>query len=242
MLWTSRSIKSRLVQQQAEIAAGRGILLGVRIEPVTPPMWEEGFPNCDLLGWNGDTDAPGFRQLIQAISVMAPIRTKEAADQATQKVFICYRRDDTQDAAGRLRDKLVDAYGPQRVFMDIDSVPLGVNFVTHINQQVQSCAAVLVMIGRGWTTMTDPQGNRRLDDPADHVRVEVATALTQGVPVIPILVQNASMPRAAELPEDIRDLAFYNGMKLAPEFWRAGVERPIKELDRVMKTGTQPGS
>ena len=113
-------------------------------------------------------------------------------------LFLCYRRDDTEDAAGRLYDRLFDAYGSDRVFMDIDSVPLGVNFVTHIKQQLQGCAAVLVMIGRGWTTMPDPQGNRRLDDPADHVRVEVATALQQGVLVIPILVQNASMPRAAD--------------------------------------------
>jgi len=119
--------------------------------------------------------------------------------------------------------------------MDIDSVPPGVNFVTYINQQLQGCAAVLVMIGRGWTAMTDPEGNRRLDDPADHVRVEVATALKQGVLVIPILVQNASMPRAVDLPEDIRDVAFHNAMKLTPEFWRAGVDRLIKELDRVMK-------
>ena len=102
--------------------------------------------------------------------------------------------------------------------MDIDSVPLGVNFITHINQQLHACAAVLGMIGRNWATMTDTEGHRRLDDPADHVRVEVATALKLSVPVIPILVQNASMPRAAELPEDIRNLAFCNGLKLVPEF------------------------
>jgi hypothetical protein len=150
-------------------------------------------------------------------------------------LFLCYRRDDAPDAAGRLYDSLAGAFGPERVFMDIDSVPLGVNVVTHINQQLQGCAAVLVMIGRSWTASTDAGSNRRLDDPADHVRVEVATALKQNVPVIPVLVQNASMPRATDLPDDIRDLAFYNGIKLAPEFWRAGVERLIKELDRVMK-------
>jgi hypothetical protein len=157
-------------------------------------------------------------------------------DLPRRTAFLCYRRDDTQDAAGRLYDSLAAAYGPDNVFMDIDSLPLGVNFVAQIQQQLQDCAAALVMIGRSWTTITNHEGNRRLDDPTDHVRVEVATALRQKIPVIPILVQNASMPREAELPEDIRDLAFYNGIRLSPEFWRAGVEKLIKELDRVMKT------
>ena len=155
--------------------------------------------------------------------------------QAMPTLFLCYRRDDAPDAAGRLYDGLTAAFGPGRVFMDIDSVPLGVNFVNHINRQLQGCAAVLVMIGRSWTSCTDSDGSRRLEDPADHVRLEVATALKQNVPVIPVLVQNASMPRATDLPDEIRDLAFYNGIKLAPEVWRGGVERLIKELDRVMK-------
>jgi len=149
-------------------------------------------------------------------------------------VFLCYRREDTEDAAGRVRDRLAAAYGSDRVFMDIDSVPLGVNFVTFVAAQLRQCGAVLVMIGRAWTSVTDREGNRRLDDPADHVRVEIAAALKQGVPVIPLLVQNASMPRASELPEDIRDLAFHNGMKLTAEFWGAGVDRLIKELNRVL--------
>ncbi len=150
-------------------------------------------------------------------------------------LFVCYRREDSQDAAGRLHDRLAHAYGSERVFMDIDNVPLGVNFVSFISAQLQHCSAVLVMIGRNWTTATDQRGRRRLDDPADHVRVEIAAALKQQVPVIPILVQDASMPNADELPEDMRSLAFYNALKLTPEFWRAGVERLIKELDRVLK-------
>jgi hypothetical protein len=151
------------------------------------------------------------------------------------RIFICYRREDTQGEAGRLYDGLTKPFGEPAVFMDIDSVPLGVNFVSFISEQLQHCSAVLVMIGRNWTTITDQHGQRRLENAADHVRVEIALALKQQVPLIPVLVQNASMPHVDELPDDIRPLAFYNGLKLSPEFWRAGVERLIKELDRVMK-------
>ena len=179
------------------------------------------------------TSTPGAAE-IGAPSSQAPVGTS-AAVKTRQNVFVCYRRDDTQDAAGRLYDRLTDRFGADRVFMDIDNIPLGVNFVTHIEAQLRGCAAVLVVIGRSWTTIADQDGQRRLDSPADHVRTEVATALDLGVPVIPILVQNANMPAPADLPEDIRDLAFHNGLKLAPEFWRAGVDRLIKELDRVMK-------
>jgi hypothetical protein len=118
--------------------------------------------------------------------------------------------------------------------MDIDSVPVGVNFVTYIASRLQHCAAVLVIIGRNWTTITDAQGNRRLDDPADYVRVEIATALKQGVAVIPLLVQNAAMPAPADLPEEIRQLASLHGLKLTPEFWRTGVDRLLKELNPVI--------
>ena len=89
-------------------------------------------------------------------------------------------------------------------------------------------------------TIRDPEGHRRIDAPADHVRVEIATALKQGIPLIPVLVQNVTMPRPTDLPEDIQDLAFHNGLRLTPDFWRAGIERLIKKLDRVMKPSTAP--
>ncbi len=119
--------------------------------------------------------------------------------------------------------------------MDIDSVPLGTDFVEHVTSEIASCNAVIVVIGRRWLTSADKQGRRRLDIQEDLVRVEIAAALQRRIPVIPVLVQNASMPRPTDLPENIRDLVFYNGIKLAPEFWRTGVERLIKELDRVMR-------
>ena len=162
----------------------------------------------------------------------APTKTPSANEPG--RIFICYRREDTPAEAGRLSEGLTQSFGEERVFFDIDSVPLAMNFVTYIADQLQQCPVMLVVIGRGWNTIADERGVRRLDDPADQVRVEIATALRLKVPVIPILVQNASMPRATDLPEDIRDLAFHNGTKLAPEFWREGVERLFRELDRLV--------
>jgi hypothetical protein len=238
ILWSHHSVRSMWVRDQANAGRERGALLPVLIEPLDArrevPTEFRDIPYEDLSTWNGDSQAAEFVKLTERIKRMVdssatPVRLP------SKTVFVCYRRQDAEDAAGRLHEKLVSVYGSERVFMDIDSVPLGVNFVTHIKDQLQGCAAVLVIVGRSWTTITDPEGSRRLDNPADHVRVEVATALKQGTLVIPILVQSASMPRSVDLPEDIRDLAFYNGLSLTPEFWRPGVERLIKELDRVMK-------
>jgi hypothetical protein len=153
---------------------------------------------------------------------------------ATKTLFLCYRREDTQDAAGRLHDRLADAFGFERVFMDIDIVPLGIDFVDHVAEQISRCSVVIVMMGKQWLSIKDKKRRRRLDNSDDLVRVEIATALKQRIPVIPVVVQNASMPVADDLPEDIRPLARRNGIQLRPEQWKDGVERLLKELDKVM--------
>lgn len=150
-------------------------------------------------------------------------------------LFICYRRDDTSDAAGRLHDNLANKYGDNRVFMDIDSVPLGADFVEHVTSEIASCSAVIVMIGRQWLSATDKKGRRRLDSTEDLVRVEIAAAVQRQIPVIPVLVHEADMPSAEDLPENIRPLSRRNGIDLSGPAWRGGIERLIKELDRVMK-------
>ena len=121
------------------------------------------------------------------------------------------------------------------MFIDIDSVPLGVDFVDHVSQQIAGCSAVLVMIGKQWLTIKDRKRRRRLDDADDLVRAEIRAALQQNVPVIPVVVQNADMPRGDDLPDDIRALARRNGIQLRPEQWKEGVDRLLKELDKVMK-------
>ena len=163
------------------------------------------------------------------------VLTIPTADHRSRRaIFLCYRREDTQDAAGRLHDRLTAAFGNDRVFMDIDSVPLGIDFVEHVREQISGCTAVIVMIGRRWLTMKDKKRRRRLDDEDDLVRTEIRAALQQKVPVIPIVVQNAEMPTASDLPDDIRPLARRNGIHLRPEQWKEGVERLLKALNKAM--------
>jgi TIR domain len=151
---------------------------------------------------------------------------------AGRRLFVCYRRADTASEAGRLKDAIASAYGPQAVFIDIEGLRLGTDFVKAIEEQVATCAVVIVMIGRNWLKATGRR--RRLDDPADMVRAEIASALRQEIPVIPVLVQDAAMPAEKSLPEDVRQLARRTGIALRHDLWREGVERLLKELDLIM--------
>jgi hypothetical protein len=130
---------------------------------------------------------------------------------------------------------LVSAFGGDAVFMDIDSIPLGADFVDHVNEQIACCAATIVMIGPGWLTTVDKRGRRRLDNPEDTVRAEVAAALKQKIPVIPVLIQNAAMPLAEELPDEIKALARRNGIELSHSRWTTDVDRLIDQLHRVVR-------
>ena len=117
-------------------------------------------------------------------------------------IFISYRRDDSQAWAGRLYDALRRTFGPSRVFRDIDTLEAGADYAEAIEQWLAKSDVVLVVIGPRWLTATDPNGRRRLDDPDDLTRLEVAAALRRGIRVVPVLVGGAAMPSGEELPED----------------------------------------
>jgi uncharacterized membrane protein YeaQ/YmgE (transglycosylase-associated protein family) len=133
-------------------------------------------------------------------------------------LFLCYRRSDSRDAVDRIYERLCRDLGKSKLFRDIDSIPLGVNFPNHIATVLQKCCAVLVVIGPKWLEARSPDGRRRLDDPQDHVRVEIECALRAGnVHVIPIRVGEASMPKPEEVPESIRTLVEQNGVEVRPD-------------------------
>src|SRR5579862_9032491 len=124
------------------------------------------------------------------------------------QVFISYRRSDTTSGyASWIYERLAARFGGDHVFMDVDSLPLGVDFVEHLNRALANTDVALVLIGPGWLDAADEDGNRRLDDPDDFVRIEVATALRTSGRVIPVLVDGAQMPKAELMPEDLRPLA-----------------------------------
>src|SRR5262245_36862704 len=108
------------------------------------------------------------------------------------KVFLCYRRDDRAAFAGRVQDRLVQEFGRDLLFMDVDAIPLGVNFATALRDAVAKCEVLLAVIGPHWLDARDDAGARRLDDPYDYVRIEIGAALQRNVPVIPLLLDGRS--------------------------------------------------
>src|SRR5262245_24153850 len=123
------------------------------------------------------------------------------------KIFINYRRDDSIGMAGRLQDRLAQTFGHDNLFIDVGNIPVGADFVAHLNSQVAGCNVLLVVIGPNWLNAKDESGRRRLDDPEDFVAIEIAAALTRDIRVIPVLVDAARMPKASELPNSLKALA-----------------------------------
>jgi len=116
-------------------------------------------------------------------------------------IFISYRREDSIGHTGRLYDRLVQQYGKETVFMDIDAMEPGEDFVDAIQRRVAGCDVEIVVIGKAWTNMVSPNGVRRLDDPEDFVRLEIQAAIDRNVRIIPVLVGGASMPGSRDMPD-----------------------------------------
>jgi len=157
----------------------------------------------------------------------------EPISQSSLKIFISYRREDSSGYAGRLYDRLCIQFGADQIFMDIDQMEPGVDFVTVIEDAVGSSDVLLAVIGRRWLTSTE--GNtRRLDNPRDFVRLEIVTALNREVPVpvIPILVEGATMPPPSTLPDDMMMLSRRHAFELSDLRWKHDVARLISALEK----------
>ncbi len=147
------------------------------------------------------------------------------------KLFLGYRRSDTADAAGRIFDFLESKFGRAKIFKDVDSIAVGVDFREEVKRVIQGCDAFLALIGPMWLNVSDGSGAPRLHDPNDLVRIEIEIALSSGVPVIPVLISGASMPKEAELPDSLRRLTNLNAARVRqdPDF-RHDMERLIRAL------------
>lgn len=150
------------------------------------------------------------------------------------RIFISYRRDDTAGHSGRLADHLTRHFGESEIFRDIEHIAPGRDFVEAIEQEVGSCDILIAVIGRLWLTISDAQGQRRLDNPDDFVRLELSTALARNIRVIPVLVQGASMPSPDDLPEQLMGLARRNALELRDTSWSSDVERLIGVLEDAL--------
>ncbi|HSS20152.1 MAG TPA: toll/interleukin-1 receptor domain-containing protein [Pyrinomonadaceae bacterium] len=148
-------------------------------------------------------------------------------------IFVSYRRDDSAGHAGRLFDKLVTRFGNDRIFMDIDTIEPGEDFVTVIENAVASCDILIAVIGREWVSGGSGVSGR-LDDPNDFVRVEIAAALARDIRVIPVLVKRATMPKPEELPDNLAQLARRNAVELTDLHWQTDVEQLLSAMERVL--------
>jgi len=150
------------------------------------------------------------------------------------KIFISYRREDSEGFARSLFQSLVGHFGKDHVFMDVDSIGLGMDFVEAIDKSLADCGALLVLIGKDWAHCTDSDGKRRLDQPDDFVRIEVAKAIKRNVRVIPVLVKGAPMPRAEDLPEELRSLTRRQALELRHERWDSDVDHLSAALGTLL--------
>src|SRR6185436_15740775 len=150
------------------------------------------------------------------------------------RIFISYRRDDSAGHAGRLSDKLSERFGHDQIFMDLDDIQPGEDFVQVIENAVGSCDVLIAVIGRRWLSSSDGT-SRRLDNPNDFVRVEIAAALERGVRVIPVLVQRASMPKPHDLPDELTRLATRNAIELTDARWQRDVEQLVDSIEEILR-------
>ena len=165
-------------------------------------------------------------------------------------IFISYRRSDAEGEAGRLFDDLVKHFGENTVFMDVSAIEAGRDFRQAIDESIAGCGVVLVVIGPQWLEAKDAAETRRLDDPADFVRIETASALRRDIPVIPLLVRGAKMPRGEQLPDELKDLAYRNCVELTHVRWRSDIQLLFNALRPLLRdpksspsrTGSHPAA
>jgi formylglycine-generating enzyme required for sulfatase activity len=155
------------------------------------------------------------------------------------KLFISYRHQDSADIIGRLHERLNGHFGDGSIFLDIDTIPIGMDFRKCIGDAVNQCDVLLAVIGDHWLDgrFADgpQQGSRRLDDPNDYVRVEIESALARGIPVVPLLVGKATMPSEAHLPDGMRELAFRHAAEVRSGLdFAAHVDRLISGLEKLL--------
>lgn len=163
---------------------------------------------------------------------VAPAGDQSSAHSGPRDVFLSYRRTDAAAYAGRLYDGLAEHFGSEQVFMDLDAIGPGKNFVDRIEEAFGSAEALIVVIGRHWLNATDTDGRRQLENPRDFVRLEIEQALQRGIRVIPLLVGGARMPSAEELPASLAPLASLNPHEITDGGWKYDVERLTAALTR----------
>ena len=150
------------------------------------------------------------------------------------KIFINYRRGEDLGFVHALLGRLESAFATDQVFIDVDSIEPGLDFVPVLKEQVAQCDILLAVIGKGWSDARDETGIRRLDKSEDWVRIEIASALEQEKRVIPVLLGDARMPRTEELPNELKPLATRNAVRLTHERFKADAASLVSVLQKTL--------
>jgi TIR domain-containing protein len=151
-------------------------------------------------------------------------------------IFISYRRGAAAGTAGRLYDVFSARFGDEHVFMDVDSIHPGDDFVEILTQTLDRCQAMVVVIDPSWLVTTGPAGQRRLDEPGDYVRLEIERALNRSIRVFPALIDNARMPTPDDLPPTISRLAHRQAVEISSTRFKYDAGRLLSAIERVVDT------
>lgn len=241
-----------------EVSLGRADTADVRFTNPYVSRWHGKLIHTDG-GWVyedvGSSRGTRFRgQSISRLPLVGPVtlllgeRGKgeevHISPEFPSQIFVCYRREDAAGHAGRLRDRLAAVFGDSQVFLDIDQIGIGEDFVERTVSVVESCRALLVVIGRHWLDSRDAEGRRRLDNPDDYVRLEIRAALRRApqLVIIPVLVQGATMPRNEDLPADLQPLSRRNALTLPDERWHTEIGHLIEFLEALIRVPSMPTS
>ena len=146
------------------------------------------------------------------------------------RILVSYRRDDSAAYAGRLADRLREHFGRENVFVDIDTIQPGEDFVDRIDQSIAACDALVAVIGKSWLNAVDAKGRRRLDREDDYVRMEIAKALERHIRVIPALVGDAALPEAVQLPQDLVALSRRQAIEISDSRFHHDVDVLVEAL------------
>jgi len=148
------------------------------------------------------------------------------------QIFVSYRRGDSDPYARNIYDGLTQQFGHGSVFLDVDSIAPGRNFIEVLDETLRASDVFLVVIGPSWLNAASAGGTRRLDDPDDYVRLEIEAALARpDLLVIPVLVGGAQMPSADSLPESLIPFCYRNAMSLTDEHWRSTMGELVDALE-----------
>lgn len=159
---------------------------------------------------------------------------------ADNKIFVSYRRQDASGEAGRLVDHLQEVFGDESVFLDVETIEAGLDFIQAIEKALSSCKVLIAMIGPHWATIKDPKGNLRLFNEDDFIRIEISAALKRDIRVIPVLVNGAMMPSPEDLPEDLQGLTRRHAQELSSSRWKYDSDQLTSVLSKFIEPKPQP--